>query len=367
VRVPFLDLTAQYREVKDRIDHDVAEIFETSAFVLGKHNKALEDRLAALHGVKHAVAVNSGTDALRILMQASGIGPGDEVITTAFSFVATIETIVQLGAVPVLVDIDETTFTIDPANIEPAVTERTKALLPVHLFGQLADVKAIKAIADRHGLMVLEDSAQAVLNQHDGVFTGNWGLGAGLSFYVTKNLGAAGDGGMILTNDDEVARQARSLRIHGMGRERYYYDDVGYTSRMAELQAAVLAAKLDRLEDWNDRRAAIAALYLEEMRGVALPGTRPGNNNTWHQFTVRTPRRDGLMSHLKDHGIDSAIYYPVPLHLHQPYRRFSHGEGSLPVTERVCRECLSLPVHQHLTDDQAWHVARSVNEFAGRA
>jgi dTDP-4-amino-4,6-dideoxygalactose transaminase len=363
VRVPFLDLTAQYLEVKDQVDRDVAEIFATSAYVLAKHNKSLEERLASMHGVKHAVAVNSGTDALRILMQASGIGPGDEVVTTAFSFVATIETVVQLGAVPVLVDIDETTFNIDPTKIDAALTPRTKAILPIHLFGQLADVRAIQAVAERHGLLVLEDSAQAVLNHHEGVYTGNWGHGAGLSFYVTKNLGAAGDGGMILTNDDEVARRSRSLRIHGMGRERYYYDDVGYTSRMAELQAAVLCAKLDRLEAWNSRRGELAAIYLQEMKGVGLPATQPGNNNTWHQFTVRTPLRDELMAHLKEREIDSAIYYPVPLHLHAPYRRYSGGEGSLPVTERVCRECLSLPIHQHLSDDQAHFVAQTVSEF----
>ena len=367
MRVPFLDLTAQYNEVKPEIDAAVAEIFATSAYVLGKWNKKLEADVAAMHGVKHGVAVNSGTDALRIMMQAAGIGPGDEVVSTAFTFVASLEAIVQLGAVPVLVDIEGDTFNIDPTKIEAAITPKTKAILPIHLFGQLANVTDIRKIADKHGIMVLEDAAQAVCNQHNGVFTGNWGVAAGLSFYVTKNLGAAGDGGMILTNDDGVAERSRSLRVHGMGRERYYYDDIGYTSRMAELQAAVLACKLTRLNDWNARRAQIAEIYLRELSGVqlGLPKTSPGNNNTWHQFTVRHPDRDGLMAFLKENEVDSGIYYPVPLHLHEPYKEFaSHvARGGLPVTESVSRECLSLPIHQHLSDEQVQFAASKIAEF----
>lgn len=365
MRVPFLDLTAQYNEVKPEIDAAVAEIFATSAYVLGKWNKKLEADIALMHGVKHAIAVNSGTDALRIMMQASGIGPGDEVITTAFTFVATVETIVQIGAVPVFVDIEEDTFNIDPTKIEAAITPKTKAIMPIHLFGQLVNVKEVKRIADKHGLLVMEDAAQAICNHHEGVYAGNWGHAAGLSFYVTKNLGAAGDGGMILTNDDEIARRSISLRIHGMGRERYYYDEIGYTSRMAELQAAVLAIKLQKLEQWNSRRAELAEKFLYGWNGqpIGLPVTIAGNNNTWHQFTVRHPRRDSLMAHLKSREIDSGIYYPVPLHHHEPYRSFTKATTSLPVTEKVSLECLSLPIHQHLTDDQAQFVVSSVSEF----
>ncbi len=365
MRVPFLDLTSQYREVKDRIDADVAEIFATSAFVLGKHNRGLEEEIASLHRVKHAIAVNSGTDALRIAMQATGIECGDEVITTAFSFVATIETVVQLGARPVLVEIDPVTYNVDPAAIEAAITPKTKAILPIHLFGQLADVVAIKEIADRHGLFVLEDAAQAIAGERDGVPTGHWGRACGISFYVTKNLGAAGDGGLILTNEDEVAERSRSLRVHGMGRERYYYDEVGYTSRMAELQAAVLRAKLTRLADWNARRSELAAIYSHELagEGLTLPTTAPGNNNTWHQYTVRHPHRDALAAFLKENEVDSAIYYPVPLHLHKPYAHLAQGPGSLPVTERVCQECLSLPIHAHLSDEQVRFAAAKVREF----
>lgn len=365
MRVPFLDLPGQYNEVKHLIDPAVAEILSTGAYVLGKYNKQLEEDIAKAHNVKHAIAVNSGTDALRIAMQACGIGPGDEVITTAFTFVATIETMVQLGAVPVFVDIIEDTFDINPDLIEAAITPKTKAILPIHLFGQLADMEAINAIAAKHGLMVLEDAAQAISTSRNGKFAGEFGMAAGFSFYVTKNLGAAGDGGLIVTNDDEVARRSRSLRVHGMGRERYYYDEVGYTSRLAELQAAILCAKWTKLEDWNARRRELADIYLAEMSNpeIALPTVREGNIPTWHQFTVRAKDRENLMTYLKENGVDNAIYYPVPLHLHEPYAGFGHGNGSLPITERVSLECLSLPIANHLTDEQAHYVAEKINAF----
>lgn len=365
MRVPFLDLTAQYNEVKPEIDAAVAEIFANSAYVLGKWNKKLEDDIASMHGVKYGIAVNSGTDALRIMMQAAGIGPGDEVISTAFTFVASIETIVQLGAIPVLVDIEEDSFNIDPRKIEKAITKKTKAILPIHLFGQLVNVKEINRIAEAHGLIVLEDAAQAICNEHEGTAIGNWGLAAGISFYVTKNLGAAGDGGLILTNDDTIAEKSRSLRVHGMGRERYYYDDIGYTSRMAEIQAAVLSCKLTRLKHWNDRRAELAKVYQEILTGtsVKVPGANKGNNHTWHQFTIQHPKRDALMAFLRENLVDSGIYYPVPLHLHAPYQEFGGGAGSLPVTEQVSNACLSLPIHQHLSDAQVRFVATKIAEF----
>lgn len=364
--MPFIDLKTQYNEVKDTVEASFAEILSSGAYVLGRFNKELEEGLAQRHGVKHGIAVSSGTDALRIMMQAAGVGPGDEVIVPAFTFVATVEVVVQIGATPVFADIDADTFCLDPEAVKRAVTSKTKAVLPVHLYGQLADVKAFDAIAKEHGLLVFEDGAQAVLSHHEGIYTGAWGVASGLSFYVTKNLGAAGDGGLILTNDDEVARRSRSLRIHGMGRERYYYDEVGYTSRMPELQAAFLCAKLARLDDWNARRASVASTYLRDMAGLPLhlPTTSPGNHHTWHQFSVRTPRRDALMAHLKENEVDSAIYYPVPLHLHEPYAHFGKGKGSLPVTEEVSDQVLCLPVHQNMTDEQAAWVVESVRSFS---
>jgi dTDP-4-amino-4,6-dideoxygalactose transaminase len=369
MRVPFLDLVAQYKEVQSLVDPAVATIFANAAFVLGPHNKALEEQVAARHKVKHGIAVNSGTDALRIAMQACGIGPGDEVITTAFTFVASIETIVQVGARPVFVDVRDDTFDLDPNLIAQAVTARTKAILPIHLYGQLADMPEICRIADSYGLNVIEDAAQAIDDHRDGRFAGQWSRAAGISFYVTKNLGAAGDGGLILTDDDEVAERSRSLRVHGMGRERYYYDDIGYTSRMSEIQAAFLVAKLTRLSDWNLTRQSIAARYdaLLADSGVVTPAVRPGNNHTYHQYTVLSDRRDELAAHLKANEVDSAIYYPVPLHLHKPYFEFGHGEGSLPVTESVSKRCLSLPIHPHLSSEQVEHVGRSVREFSATA
>jgi dTDP-4-amino-4,6-dideoxygalactose transaminase len=360
-----VDTKSQYEDLREQLDRVVIDVLSSGAYVVGKHNRAFEEAMAARHGVKHAIAVNSGTDAQRIAMQAVDIGPGDEVITSAFTFVASVETIVQLGATPVFVDIDPKTFNLDPTMVERAITPRTKAIVPVHLFGQLADVRSLKTIAERHRLAIIEDAAQAVDSHHEGVFAGNHGLAASLSFYVTKNLGAAGDGGMILTNDDEIDRRSRSLRIHGMGRERYYYDEVGYTSRLDELQAAILEVKLTRLATWNQRRAQLAAIYDDILRDcpVALPFTSPGNNHTYHQYTIRTDRRDGLQAFLKDRGVDSMVYYPVPIHFHEPYRRYGGGTGSLPETERAADEVLSLPVQPHLTDEQVRHAATSVVKF----
>jgi len=368
MKVPFLDLKAQTDEVRPQIDASIAEIFDSSAFVLGKYGTLLETTIAERHGVKHGIALNSGTDALKIALQACGIGPGDEVVTSAFTFVASVEVIAQLGATPVFVDIEPDTFNIDPAKIEAAITARTKAIMPIHLFGQLAAAKAILTIADEHGLTVIEDSAQALDNHFQGTCTGNFGTAAGLSFYVTKNLGAAGDGGMILTNDDEILERSKSLRIHGMGRERYYYDDMGYTSRMAEIQAAVLCAKLERLDGWNARRAELAQVYIGRLAGtpVTTPTTAPGNNHTYHQFAVRSTKRDELLKHLQAAGIGCAVFYPVPLHLHDPYLKYGGGEGSLPETEQASREVLSLPIHPHLEQEQVEFVADQVLEFCAQ-
>lgn len=366
MRVPFYDIKAQYDELAPQIDTAVHDVMAGGAYVLGPNHAAFEREMADLHGMKHGIGLNSGTDALRIMMDAAEIGPGDEVITTAFTFVASTETIVQTGARPVFVDIDADTFMIDPAKIEAAITPRTKAILPIHLFGQLADVQAINDIARRHELLVLEDAAQAVGAHHGGVYSGKFGIAAGFSFYVTKNLGAAGDAGMIVTDDDEFAARCRSIRIHGMGRERYYYDYVGYTSRLDEVQAAVLRVKLTRLNAWNERRAELAAIYNDVLAGtgIALPTVSDGNNHTWHQYTVRTDKRDELIAFLKGREVDAMIYYPVPLHFHSPYERFGEGAGSLPVTEQVAREVVNLPIHPHLSDDQVRWVAESVREFA---
>lgn len=364
MRVPFLDLKRQYTELEAAIDADVKEVLSTGAYVMGKHNKGLEEEVAAYHGMKHAIALNSGTDALRISMDALGIGPGDEVITTAFTFVATVEAIVQVGAKPVFVDVRRGDQMMDPALLEAAITPKTKAIVPVHLWGQLAEMQPIMEIACAHGIHIIEDAAQAIGSHQNGKHAGHFGMAAGISFYVTKNLGAAGDGGMIVTNFDEVADACRSMRIHGMGRERYYYDHVGYTSRMAELQAAILRHKLSKLEEWNAARNRVASKLLDGLAGsgVELPYICEGNNHTWHQFTILSSRRNELQAFLKERGVDSMIYYPVPLHYHAPYRHLAE-RGSLPVTEQISEEVLSLPVHQYLTDDEIAHVCESVRAF----
>ncbi len=292
MRVPFYDIKAQYDELQEPMDAAVHAVISSGVYSMGENHRLIEEELAALHQVKHGIAVNSGTDALRIIMDAAGIGAGDEVITAAFTFVASVETIVQTGARPVFADIDPATFCIDPTKIAAAITPRTKAIQPIHLFGQLADVRSITEIAKKHELMVIEDAAQAIGSNFEGIPAGNFGIGAGFSFYVTKNLGAAGDAGLILTNDDNIAEASRSIRVHGMGRERYYYDHVGYTSRMDDVQAAVLRVKMTKFHEWNARRAKLAGVYHEVLAdsAVTLPITSPGNNNTHHQFSILSDR-----------------------------------------------------------------------------
>lgn len=366
VRVPFYDIKAQYDELAPQMDAAVHEVISSGAYVMGKNHAGIERELADLHQMKHGIALNSGTDALRISMDAVGIGKGNEVITTAFTFVASVETIVQTGATPVFVDIEPNGFMIDPAKIEAAITPATKAILPIHLFGQMAQVDELVKIAYGNNLKILEDAAQALGCTSNGRPAGKFGEAAGFSFYVTKNLGAAGDAGMILTDSDEVAEACRSIRVHGMGRERYYYDHLGYTARMDEVQAAVLRVKLTRLAAWNARRSEIAAIYGEKLAGcgITLPVVSEGNNHTWHQYSIRSDRRDALQAFLKEQGVDSMIYYPVPIHFHSPYKAYGEGEGSLPETERAAREILNLPIHPHLSDEAAIHVAESVLRFA---
>ncbi|MBX3120158.1 MAG: DegT/DnrJ/EryC1/StrS family aminotransferase [Fimbriimonadaceae bacterium] len=369
MKVPFYDIKAQYDELQAPMDAAVHEVISTGAYVMGKYHNALEKELAEYHGCKHGIAVNSGTDALRIMMDAVGIGAGDEVITTAFTFVASVETIMQTGATPVFIDIDPATFQMDPNLIEAAITPHTKAILPIHLFGQLADIRRIKEIADKHNLILLEDAAQALGSHNNGEYAGQFGVAAGFSFYVTKNLGAAGDGGLIMTNDDAIAERSKSMRVHGMGRERYYYDHLGYTSRLAEVQAAVLHVKFTKFEEWNSRRLELAKTYFEILEGssVVLPALLSGNNTTWHQFTIRSSRRDELQEFLKQREVGSMIYYPVPIHFHEPYAHLANGKGSLPITEQVSEECLSLPIHQHMSQDQVAFAATCIKEFAGSA
>lgn len=365
MRVPFYDIKAQYDELATPLTESVQQVLSSGAYVMGPNHNALERELADLHGCKHGIALNSGTDALRIILDAQGVGPGDEVITTAFTFVASTETIVQTGAIPVFVDIDPLTYCIDASKVEAAITPKTKAIMPIHLFGQMSEAEKLAEIACKHNLWLIEDAAQALGCERNGKAAGKYGIAAGFSFYVTKNLGAAGDAGMIVTDFDDVAERCRSIRVHGMGRERYYYDHLGYTSRMDEIQAAVLRVKMTKFAAWNARRSELAAIYMEELKGtgVVLPVIAEGNNTTWHQFSVRYSKRDELQKFLKEKGVDSMIYYPVPIHFHSPYAKYGKGPGSLPETEKAALEILNLPIHQHLSDEQVRFACAMIKEF----
>jgi dTDP-4-amino-4,6-dideoxygalactose transaminase len=366
VNVPLVDLKAQYAELKAELDAVTLEVISSGMYAPSKHVAALEQEIAASFNVKHGIACNSGTDAIKIGLQAMNVGPGNEVITTPFTFVATVETIIQNGAKPVFVDIEPNTFNIDVSQLEAKITSKTKAILPIHLFGQIADMESITAIASKRGIAIFEDAAQAIGSTRNGKSAGAWGIGAALSFFPTKNLGAAGDAGMILSNDDSYSDRCRSLRVHGMGRQQYMYDEIGHTSRMDEIQGAVLRVKFTKLNEWNERRRKHAAIYDKVLAGcdVVLPSVCPETTyHPYHQYTIRTSRRDDLMSHLKEKGVGSAIYYPLPLHTQPPYLYLGHRDGDFPETERACREVLSLPVQPHLSEEQVTFAAECVRDF----
>jgi dTDP-4-amino-4,6-dideoxygalactose transaminase len=362
--VPVLDLKAQYQSIKDEIDEAVLGVMESGYFVLGPNVKALEAEVAEYVGCQHGVGVASGTDALRLSLEALDVGPGDEVITTPFTFVATANTISHAGARPVFVDIDPRTFNIVPAQIEAAITERTKAIVPVHLYGQPAEMDAIIDIARRHNLYVIEDCAQAIGAEDDGRRVGTFGDLACFSFYPTKNLGAFGDAGMVTTNDPDLAERVTVLRQQG-SKTRYYHDVLGFNSRPDEMQAALLRVKLRRLDDWQSRRGQIAVRYdagLGEL-DVETPFVRPGVTHVYHQYTIRVARRDELIEFLRERDVGSMIYYPLPLHLQKMYHDLDYAEGSLPVSESAGREVLSLPIYPELTDEQVRTVVDTIGEF----
>jgi len=366
--VPVLDLKAQYQSIKEEIDSAVLDVMASGYFVLGPSVKALEAEIAEYASCQYGVGVASGTDALRLSLAALGIGPGDEVITTPFTFVATANTISHAGARPVFVDIDPRTFNIVPAQIEGAITERTKAIVPVHLYGQPAEMDAIMDIARRHGLFVIEDCAQAIGAEDGGRRVGSFGDLACFSFYPTKNLGAFGDGGMVTTDDPEIAERITVLRQQG-SKTRYYHDVLGFNSRLDEIQAALLRVKLRHMDDWQARRRQIAAGYDELLGnlGVETPFVKPGVTHVYHQYTIRSARRDELHEFLRERGVGTMIYYPLPLHLQKMYDDLDYAEGSLPVSEAAGHEVLSLPMYPELTDEQVQAVADTIGEFLSPA
>ncbi|MBI4636243.1 MAG: DegT/DnrJ/EryC1/StrS family aminotransferase [Candidatus Rokubacteria bacterium] len=342
----------------------VARVLDASQFILGAEGQALERELATVCGVRHAIGVGSGTDALRLALAALGLGPGDEVITPAFSFVASSSTIVMAGAVPVFVDVDPETYNLDPDLIERAITPRTRAVLPVHLYGHPAPMDRIAALARAHGLLVIEDAAQAVGATYDGRPVGAWGDAACLSFYPTKNLGACGDGGMVVTDRDEVAERIRRLRHHG-DHGRYHHVELGWCSRLDELQAAALRVKLPHLAAWTEARRRIAARYRTLLAGapLGLPVERSRARHVYHLFTVRHPRRDAFVKSLADLGVGSAVHYPLPVP-GQPM--FGADERRWPEASRAAREVVSLPCYAELTDEEVEEVARAARLAAER-
>ncbi len=362
--IPILDLKAQYQSIREEVNAAVLEVLASGNYILGPNVQALEQEIAQICGCRYGIGLASGTDALRLALDALGIGPGDEVITTSFTFIATANTISRAGAKPVFVDIEPRTFNLDPTLVEQAITERTRAILLVHLYGQPSDMTAFVDLSERYGLPLIEDSAQALLSTWQGKPISSFGAVGCLSFYPTKNLGAYGDGGMAVTNDPEIAERLDTLRRHG-GRIRYHHERLGYNSRLDELQAAALRVKLRYLADWTAARQRIAALYDELLADlpVTTPYVAPEATHVYHQYTIRAPHRDALRVFLAEQGIGSAVYYPVPLHRQEMYADLGMDEGSLPEAERAAREVLSLPIYPELTEEQVVKVAEAVRCF----
>jgi len=380
--IPLLNLKEQYRLIGNEIEQAVLDVLRSGSYILGQNGAKLEQEIAAICGCKYGIGVANGTDALVLALWALNVGPGDEVITSPFTFAATVEAITLRGATPVFVDADEQTFNIDPNLIEAAITPRTKAIMPVHLYGLPADMDRIMDVAKRYDLKVIEDNAQAIGALYKGKPTGSFGDVACTSFYPTKNLGAAGDAGMLVTNNPETAERLKCLRAHG-SKQRYFHEELGVNSRLDEIQAAVLLTKLPYLKKWNDGRQVVADMYEQAFKGVqgiiapsiSLPGVaasvaRQQLTHVWHQYTVRvladqksnTNARDEMVKQLAERGIGSMCYYPVPLHVQQAFAYLGYKHGDFPVAETLAREVVSLPMYPELTNDQVKTVVATMRD-----
>ncbi len=366
MNVPYFDLKAQYRALSDELLAALDRVCRNASFILGAEVAEFEREFAAYCEAKHCIALNSGTSALHLALLAAGVGPGDEVITTANTFIATAEPISYTGGRPVFVDIDPTTANIDPGLIEGAVTSRTKVIVPVHLHGRPADLDAILKIAESLGLAVIEDACQAHGARWRGRRIGGFGLAAAFSFYPGKNLGAYGEGGALTTNDEAVAQLARSLRTHGET-SRYYHDCIGYNYRMDGFQGAVLRVKLRHLDAWTRRRQEIAGLYRQRLAGAraGLPQDDPRGESVYHHFVVYVENRDAVRAALEARGVQTAIHYPRPVHLQEAYAGLGLRPGSLPNTERACDRVLSMPLFPEMTTEQVDYAARALTEIVG--
>lgn len=364
MEVPLLDLKAQYAKIKDEVLAGISEVLESQRCIGGPKVAELEEKIARISDCGFGVGVSSGTDAILNCLMSLDIGPGDEVITTPFTFFSTAGCIARVGAKPVFVDIDSRTFNIDPSLIEPAITERTRAIIPVHLFGQMSDMDPIMEVADKYDLTVIEDAAQSMTSTYKGRKAGSIGTAGCFSFFPSKNLGGVGDGGLIVTSDQQLTERLRMMRDHGQN-PQYYYRHIGGNFRLDPIQAAALLVKLPHLDEWSEARRLNAAYYDERFAGTAVrtPYVRPDCVSVYNQYVVRTPRRDELMAHLQQSNIGCAVYYPVPLHLQECFSYLGHKEGDFPESEKTAREVLALPIYPELTEEMKDYVADTIISF----
>ena len=394
MNIPLIDLKAQYKSIAEDLDRVTKEVLSSAGYIMGKNVTGFEKEFAEYLGVKHAISVGNGTDALVIALKSLGIGAGDEVITTPFTFFATAETISAVGATPVFVDVEKETFDIDPSKIEEKITSRTKAILPVHIFGQSARMDEINEIAKKHNLKVIEDACQAVGSKYKGKNIGTLGDVACFSFFPTKNLGCAGDGGILVTSDDDIATIARALRTHGSGENgqkaynllnniteevqtahdaddtvynplKYYNYLIGYNTRLDAIQAAILRVKLPHLDNWNARRREIAKIYDEAFKDTELvtPIIREENLPVYHMYILQSEKRDEVISKLKEKGIATGVYYPVPMHLQKVYKNLGYKTGDMPVAEYLSHRTFAIPVYPELTDEEINYIVDTIKHI----
>lgn len=364
IQVPQLDLVAEYRSIQSEVDAAMQRVLESGMFIMGGEVKAFEEEMAEYLGVKHVIGVGNGTDALQVAYMTLGLQPGDEIITTPFTFIATVETMAVLKLKPVFVDIDWDSFALDPSKIEAAITERTRAIVPIHLYGQCADMDAILAIAKKHKLAVIEDAAQAIGATYKGKQAGTMGDFGTFSFFPSKNLGAYGDGGMVVTNDDELAERARMIRVHGTP-SKYDHIILGINSRLDALQAAILRVKLKHIEKWNAKRREIAGKYDQMLAGsdILTPRELADCHHIYHQYTIRSEQRDDLQKFLADSGVSCGIHYPIALHQQRALQFLGYNTGDFPMSERAAAQVMSLPIFPQLSDAQIQKVAETILEF----
>lgn len=364
MKIPLIDLKAQHKKIINELNEAITKVIESGKYILGENVELLENEISSLIGAKYAVGVANGTDALKLALKSYGIKSGDKVITTPFTFFATAESISQVGAIPVFVDIDESTYNIDVRKIEESITEDTKAILPVHLFGQPADMNPIIELAKKYGLFLIEDACQAIGAKYKGKRVGSLGDAGCFSFFPTKNLGGIGDGGMIVTNDEAIYENIRMLRFHGQ-RVKYYNEMLGYNSRIDEIQAAILRVKLKYLNEWNERRRYLAYRYNELLENTPLKTPKELDNiySVYNLYVVQSDERDRLAEFLNNNGIATGIYYPVPLHLQKAYENLNYRERDFPVAESISKKVLALPLYPEMTDEIHDYIVCKIMEF----